>query len=115
MTAIYREWATPRRDFIDDGCCCLGGGRADDVHEIICGSAHRMNAFVERCCWLRVSRLRHDELQNMPIVDQLAIKLLTDPAGFDLGKFHQVWGRPVTAITADEVLEALRRELIARQ
>jgi hypothetical protein len=105
----------PRRlDFLHAGGCCLGGGAADDVHEIIGGSAHRMKAFVERCCWLRVSRAKHDELQNMPKDRQLALKLLTDPEHFDLEQFHKVWGRPPTAITAAEVLEALRQLLIER-
>jgi hypothetical protein len=51
----------------------------------------------------------------MPIVDQLALKLLVDPENFDLERFHHVWGRPPGAITAAEVLEAVRGRLIARE
>ena len=103
----------PRRlDYVATHSCCLGGGSADDVHEIIGGTAHRMRALVEPCCWLPVSRARHGELQYIPKVKQLALKLLCDPANFDLQKVHEVWGRPSTAISAAEVLEAARQILI---
>ena len=111
--AIYRQWAAPRREFVESGYCCLCGGSAVDCHEILAG-AHRMRAFVERCCWLRTCRLCHDKLQTTPTIRQLALKLLSDPECFDLALFHVVWSRPTTAITPAEVLESLRQLLIER-
>ena len=71
-----------------------------------------MAAFVERATWLRVCRTCHDVLQYEPKAKQLALKLLTDPAHFDREKVCEVWGRASSAVTADEVLEALRQMLI---
>jgi hypothetical protein len=109
---IYKQWVPRRTDWLFEGGCCLCGGAGQDVHEIIGGTAYRMKAFVEPCCWLRVCREHHDQLQYMAKVDQLALKLLTDPQNFDLDRFHSVWGKPTTAITPAEVLYAVRRRLL---
>lgn len=114
QAALYREWTPIRLDWLwANPVCCRCGGAACDVHEILAGS-HRMNAFVERCCWLRVCRLCHDVLQGTPIVEQMALKLLTDPEGYDLGRTLEVWGRAPTAITPGEVLDEVRKLLIWR-
>ena len=112
--AIYREWTPIRLEFVAAGPCCICGGTAHDCHEIIGGTAHRMRAFVERCCWLRTCRTCHDELQGMSKPLQLALKLISDPEGFDRGRLLDVWGRPPTAITAEEILDELRNWLIER-
>lgn len=113
--ALYRTWTPIRQAWLrEEPTCCLCGGPACDVHELLAG-AHRLRAFVERCCWLRVCRSCHDLLQHMPKHDQLALKLVTDPQNFDLLRFHEAWGRPPTAITAAEVLSAVRELLIRRQ
>ena len=100
-----------RREFVLGGTCAGCGGRPVDCHEILAGS-HRHNAYGERACWLRLCRPCHESLQGTSYVSQLALKLLNDPSGFDLLKFHEAWGRPETAITPAEVLEAVRDELM---
>lgn len=111
---LYRAWKPVRLDFLwERPVCCECGGAACDVHEILAGS-NRQRAFTERCCWLRVCRECHDKIQGVSIVYQLALKLLSDPDGFDLVKFHEVWGRPATAITPAEVLDAVRTMLIRK-
>lgn len=112
--AIYREWTPIRLAFLrENPRCCVCGGMACDVHEILAGS-HRMAAFTERCCWLRTCRTCHDWLQGIGKPEQLALKLLSDPSYYDREKVCEIWGRPPTAITAGEVLEELRSLLIER-
>jgi len=110
--AVCLEWNPKRRAFLEEHLYCAEcGGCATDCHEILAG-AHRNKAFVERACWLRLCRRCHNKLQGTDLIYQLALKLLSDPSGFDLVKFHEVWGRPTTAITPAEVLEQIKRTLI---
>ena len=96
------------------GPCAVCGGRPSDCHEILAGS-NRHKSFKERCCWLRVCREPcHSNVQGAFIPWQLALKLLNDPKGFDLEKFCETWGRPPSAVTAEDVLAALRLHLIGR-
>lgn len=113
--AAYAEHGPARKQFLTE-CpeCAECGGQACDVHEILAG-ADRHKAFKERCCWLALCRRCHDELQGTDKIRQLALKLLQDPGHFDLISFHRIWCRPVTAITAAEVLEALRQVLYDRK
>lgn len=74
-----------------------------------------MDAFVNRCCWLALCPECHREIQScVGMAKQLVWKLLQDPAYFDLILFHQIWGRPTSAVTADEVLEEARGVLVKR-
>lgn len=113
--ALYREWGPIRRAWLEaEPVCCLCGGWACDVHEILAGS-HRRKAFVERACWLRCCRRCHGEVQGKSLSWQLALKFLSDPEGFNLTAFHQAWGRPATAVSPAEVLVDVQNELIRRR
>lgn len=102
-----------RREFVLNGSCAYCGGLPNDCHEILAG-AIRHKSYHERACWLRVCRLPcHGIVQSADIPWQLALKLLNDPEGFDLVKFHEAWGRPPTAVTVDDVLYALQEHLSA--
>lgn len=103
-----------RRAFVLNGPCAVCGGRPTDCHEILAGS-NRHKSYHERACWLRVCREPcHRIVQGAGIDWQLALKLLNDPKGFNLVKFHEAWDRPPTAMTAEDVLAALQRHLIER-
>lgn len=112
----YREAKidAERREFVLGGPCAYCGGRSTDCHEILAG-AIRHKSYHERACWLRLCREPcHPIVQGSEIPWQLALKLLNDPEGFDLKKFNEAWGRPPTAVTAGDVLAALRLHLIER-
>lgn len=106
-----------RREFCKSGPCSNCGNSWDalDCHEILAGS-NRHKSWWERACWLRLCREPcHRIVQGADIPWQLALKLLNDPEGFDLEKFHEAWDRPITAVTAEDVLVALRGHLISKQ
>lgn len=116
--AVYLEWGPVRQAFLDEHprCALPDCPRASQaVHEITSGSA-RMAGFVERATWLGVCYIcnceRLTDAVKWPKARQLAAKMLQDPEGFDLEKFHAAYGRPMTAVPADEVLEYLRRFLV---
>ena len=86
-----------------------------DLHEIARG-VHRRRGVKERCTWLCVCRRCHDELGDYsiwPITRQLAVKMLSDPAFFDLKKFNELRDRSPEAITLGDVTKHL--QLIERK
>jgi hypothetical protein len=46
-------------------------------------------------------------MQTAPKPRQLAVKLASDPVGFDLAETLRIWGRAPTAILISEVLAAM--------
>lgn len=111
MTPELRQ---QRRDFLVGGPCAVCGGPAHDVHEIIAG-ANRTAAVAERACWLRVCRPCHDAIQGAGVEYQLALKLVSDPGGFDLAAFCRAWRRPETAVDLRNLLRQVQFELINRR
>lgn len=111
--AERKEWAARRKDFVVRGPCCMCGGLAHDVHEILAG-ANRQAAFVERATWLRVCRTCHDRIQGRSVGYQLALKLLSDPQGWDLSAFCRAWNRAETAVDTGIVLSHVQQLLIER-
>lgn len=100
--ALYREWEPARILYLDTFPCAVCGGPPSEIHEILAGT-FRLRAFVEPACWLAVCRTCHNMVQGLKIPNQLALKLIADPATFDLVKFHKVWDRPLTAVTLRDI------------
>lgn len=86
-------------------CQCGCGRQAVEIHEIPAGAQFRWKA--RRClaCLLHLARRCHRRLQGAPYILQLAIKWLSDPAGYSLLDFLRVIGREPTAITRSEVMD----------
>jgi hypothetical protein len=86
-----RALAPVRRNFVlEMGRCPVTGGLATDCHEIAGGSV-RFITKKERCFWLALSREGHEQVQYWPKAKQLALKLLQDPANFNLDRFAEVY------------------------
>lgn len=64
---------------------CKSKGR--DIHEIA-GGPLRMLARKKRSCILHLCRDCHRLMQHRPKVEQLAVKLLADPEGYDLDEYN---------------------------
>jgi 5-methylcytosine-specific restriction endonuclease McrA len=89
--------------------CKASGMVTLDVHEIV----RRSRAPMSWCCqanFLLVCRQCHDlRFPNMPVVNQLVIKLLKDPDCFDLEVINDlIQGEP---IKLRDVIKYLRLEL----
>lgn len=106
-----REWASRRADFLVRGSCAVCGFPPHDVHEILAG-ANRQAAFKERATWLRVCRPCHDAIQGVGVSYQLAMKFISDPAGFNIPAFCKAWNRPVSAVDTEDVLKYVRTLLV---
>lgn len=105
-----KEW---RQNFVVQGPCCKCGGLPTELHEILPGK-YRKKAMQSRACVLRVCRQCHDEIQGADMAYQLALKLLSDPKGFSIVDFCNVWGRPWTAVINEDIVIHLRDILIDR-
>jgi hypothetical protein len=111
--AEIRKWGPVRLEYLSDHPICpVTGGTTCDVHEIA-GGSYRHKSYPERCAWLAVSRLGHEQIQGKPYAYQLAFKLLQDPTGFDLDKFYtEILGTDEAFIPYNEILEESRKLLI---
>lgn len=119
--ARNRATSQPRKDFLlemDFRCCVCGTRNASTVHEIARGSGIRDAALSERCAWLCACWLCNSGCLNdygrWSLVEQLALKLLTDAEHFDLERINVLRGREPGAITREEVdgvLELVRERI----
>ena len=75
-----------------------------ETHDIARGQ-NRDKAKSERCNLVRACQRCHQgRLDGMPVARQLAIKLLSDPDGYDLVRVNRLRNRADSAITDGEVL-----------
>jgi hypothetical protein len=105
------EWGPVRRDFcIEMGVCAKCSRQAPlDCHEIARGAA-REAALSRREAWLALCRNCHDSMDDYsvwPVERQLALKLLSDPAWFNIQVVNELRGRAPDAITLAEVADYL--------
>lgn len=85
-------------------CENCGRKQATDIHELF-SAGRRHVARQHRSCILHLCRTCHEKLQHAPKALQLAIKLVSDPQGFDLLEFNRLYpGMPVSMKDIDEYL-----------
>ncbi len=79
---------------------------ATDIHEIA-GGPLRQKSRASRACILHLCRCCHDEMQNWPKWHQLAVKLYSDPKGYDLAAYNTVVEGFLGKLSQWEVDEAI--------
>ena len=83
---------------------------AVDCHEILRG-AHRARAIHERTTWLALCRRCHDAMDDYgrwPVARQLALKLLVDPAHFDLATIIDIRGNGPREFEMGDIVRYLK-------
>lgn len=96
------EWGKQHRF-----CWVCGNTSSLQTHEIARG-CHRKAAVKCPSAWMRLCIECHDLMgtNEWPIVRQLALKHSRDPRHYDLLAVNGLRGRPASAITQDEVMQA---------
>lgn len=98
-----------RRRYVENAGKCQAprcNRKAWDCHEITRGTASRYKAVEHRETFLALCRTCHEAMGDYsvwPIEKQLALKLLVDPAWFDLEVINSIRGRSSTAIELVDV------------
>lgn len=93
-----------RKDF--PMCQAIGCIRkGTDIHEMA-GAAVRMESRSKRSCILHLCRNCHGLVQYYPKAEQLAMKMIADPQGYDLDEYNAVVKGYLTQRTQKEVDKA---------
>lgn len=90
-------------------CFLLCGSDGTDVHEIARGS-FRQKALEEPATWLKVCRPCHDgDLEFLTIAQQLAYKLINDPANYDRLRVNELRRRAPNSVSERDVAVEVAR------
>lgn len=127
QAAAYRLHGPERRDFLEKfwTCAVCGSCAGVDVHEMTPGK-NRMRAFGVRAAWLPACAVcncdRLTDKTEWPLARQLALKILVDPAYFNLTEIRRILapdGTPIDklpiVVTGAEILEQVVLLLIERK
>lgn len=109
---LERQHRQPRTIFLSEfQQCWFCGNTSTEVHEIANGNGIRNLAFAHRAAWAAsCNRCNFHELTDKtkwPIERQLAVKLINDPAFFDLPAICEMRGRAATAIVIVDIVPYL--------